>query len=530
MYPNINRKKLNSLLLISFGIVVFLLFITSSTKATPDKATSEIGANVNGNMEVRLATGTVPLKVSGVVQATDRTLVYAQTNGVVSELFVQEGSLVGKGQLLAKQSAPVAEAEVLLTNANGDLLLMEQRRATLAQSGALKQSIISATTATEVATLRSASDNGRLSEVTTTLHEELQSSLLTATVAIDFVNNHRQFFSTEDMKLYNQITADLYGRVPNHLAGSVTYSIVESDDLKALLNKEDLNIFELQKATDLMAVKLDSLSLLFEAGEPDVLDPGNNIEDIVVEQYLDQRKAVLGAKQSLTVAMAVFATQRDAVVERAVLESSNVAVRKIDEETALEQTQYAEQIEEQIAVVNQARNSLAEATLSLARTVAPFAGVITDVLVDSGQYVTAGTPLLTLVGNEARELKVTIPAVFATEAIVGQPFIKSGKTQGYLDRVSPVAEGGGVVAIIALTGTEIPLVGQSVVGKLEIFNNSVYVVPRAYLHFDSTGPLVKYANKDQSRVKVVYDAGDILFVNLENINAEALVPAVSISL
>ena len=71
-------------------------------------------------------------------------------------------------------------------------------------------------------------------------------------------------------------------------------------------------------------------------------------------------------------------------------------------------------IDEQAQSVARSNSEVLRAQLSLAYTQAPFAGVVSKVYVEDGEYVTPGTPLLELRGTGVYEVAVTVPAEFAS--------------------------------------------------------------------------------------------------------------------
>jgi multidrug efflux pump subunit AcrA (membrane-fusion protein) len=522
------------------GVIVSVIVVIGVTVLVllPDgKAQENSAAPVRtvAPSEVYLATSTIPLRVSGVVSAADRTVVYAETNGVVSSLLATEGAQVSGGQILAVQSNPVVVAEQVLINANSDLVSLERSQASDVQAGAAGSAAVMARSATEVAVLRTAADDARVRESAVALETQLQSSVLVATEAIDFANNHRSLFSAEGLEMYDTVTANIYGHLPSYFRGGIAKPVRNTTDLKAMIEElqaaEHVDPIVVQDIASLLSAELEVLSALYETGEHDVYDRDRNTAAATVEEYVATRSSLLTTKESLNGVAAEFATTLDAVAVNATARPNDVLVTRLDEEIAVAQADYAQRIAAQSVIVERAREAVAAASVSLGRPTAPFAGTISEVHVDEGQYVVAGAPLVTLVGVGARELVVTVPVALAGGLELGQELIVDGEVFGRVDRLVPVAEGGGLTAVVLLTGDSSPLVGTTLRGELLLSTDAnTFVVPRSYVHFDATGPFVTYVSGEISRIDVVYDAGAELYVATPNPLQAALVPSVSISL
>lgn len=77
------------------------------------------------------------------------------------------------------------------------------------------------------------------------------------------------------------------------------------------------------------------------------------------------------------------------------------------------------------------------------RVVAPTTGILERRFVESGEHVTRGTPLFTVVRTDALELAATVPARYASNVRTGQiaRFVADGRTiEGRVVRVSPTID------------------------------------------------------------------------------------------
>jgi multidrug efflux pump subunit AcrA (membrane-fusion protein) len=464
--------------------------------------------------KVFLSTSTVPVRVSGVVVATDSTVVYAETAGVVTTLPAREGATVGRGTVLAIQATPVADARLALAAAERGLGGLQQSLNSELRSGQSVQAAYRAYSASEIASLRAEGNDTRVQEGSTALLTALQQSVLSITSAVNYVHQNRPLFSAAGLRLYDEVVTGLYGTVPDYFRGGVTTAGASATDLETMLKEVTLtnDPAALETLSLLVDGQLTALTKLFVTGESDVFDRGSSFVTASMQsEYIAERAAVLSAAQSLHSTSATFAQVVDSVLEDGVSQQTNVNVTDIDRELALTQASYAEAIALQADAVAAAGEGVAAAEASLGRPRAPFAGTISRVFVEEGQYVMPGTPLLTLVGSGARELRVTIPTALLSGVAVGQAFQVEGVTVGYVDRFSPVSEGGSAEVVVALSGAAVS-VGSSLSGTLLTTVSDVYAVPRSHVFFNADGPYLIYEDGEETKVVIIYDAGALLYV------------------
>jgi multidrug resistance efflux pump len=484
----------------------------------------------------QLVEGTIPLQVSGVVRAADQTTIYAQTAGTVVGMPAREGASVSAGQVLVEQSTPIADAQSALAAAERSLSNVQQSQAVAVSQQTALQTGLRAYSAREVATLRSVAGDSRIEAGTEGLVTVLESGVLTLIESINYVQRNRPLFSAEGMRLYDQVTTELYGQVPNHFRGGVLRPQAPSEEIIALVeevkNNPDVTVSELQILTTVIEKQLEALANIFATGEDEVFDRRSVYgTDEVQGEYLARRSALLGAQQTLQSTTARLTAIVDGVLEDAAIQDVNTQVTAFDREIAELQASFTAAIEAQADAVAAAAQGVVFAQRSLGRPTAPFAGVVSRVHVDVGEYVMPGTPLLTLVGLGARELVVTVPAYLLTDVEVGQEFVVGEKTVGYVSRFSTVAEGGSGEVVITLTTTEPIMAGSSLTGQLRVSAKAgIYQVPRTYVHFDADGPYIRYENGNRSAVVVTYDSGRDLFIQVAEVEDSPLQPALSIKL
>lgn len=505
-------------------------FLVASEPAQQSNVTATSAA-----AKVYLSTSTVPVRVSGVVTAADSAIIYAQTAGVITELPAREGARVTSGQLLARQATPVADAQVALAVAERELAVTQQAQSREVAAGQASQAEIRSYSAAEIATLRTAGNSNRTTEVSSSLLTAVEQGFLSSIEAVQYVNENRPLFSADGLDLYDEVVADLYGRIPNYFLGSVLKAESTSENIQRLIeetrNASAADSEKLVLLGTLATAQLSTLHQLFATGESDVFDRGStSVTDSEQAEYLAQRRAVLTAEQSLLGVLAQFQQVTDEVLEDAVGQQTNVSVTAIDSELSALQARYAGLIATQSEGVARAGEGVAVAEQSLGSVRASFAGTVAKVLADVGEYVLPGTPLLRLVGTGARELEVSIPVSMLPSVQVGQEFRTNDQVVGFVARVSEVSEGGSGKAVIALTGETLPLIGISLSGDLMTSLDAVSAVPRSHVFFDTDGPYIRYEDGERSRVAVVYDVGTVLYVTVSQIKNTPLQAATSIAL
>ncbi len=171
-----------------------------------------------------------------------------------------------------------------------------------------------------------------------------------------------------------------------------------------------------------------------------------------------------------------------------------------------------------------------EAELSLGLIKAPFAGVVSEVLVEVGEYVQPGTPLFVLISLADQELEVRVPGPLLSRIKVGSDFMVDDKVIGRVDRIVPVLNGGSASVYLAL---DIPFaIGQTLRGELELVgdNKDELMISRRELFFSAHGPYIKTNDGKEVAVSIVLDEGETLLVVPEEEITTTLLPATGIRL
>lgn len=510
-------------------VFVFLTVVTFSLISSNDTSTAQ-EVNTITRTEVRLATSSLSLPVVGVIEAVETATMYAKTAGVVTAIPHKEGSVVTSGAVLALQDTPVEHAQRGLAEAQGALVASQQTAQMSVTEANSKKADVHAYTATEIATLRAGSNDRRLSETISQVTSTVNASVATTLAVMDYINNNRSLLTAESRETYQEAVRLAYGNQVTYFDATFLTGVngVEGETLVSLGEKAHTSPVAAQTVLSLTAKVLALLNEVLTHAEDTVFDRNNGQDDAGTTAYLAQKTAVTTALSGVEMARSSAQQVIDATLEDAVAQKTTVIVSDVDRDEAMRQNALATEIASRARDVSTATVAVAVAQSSLGVTVAPFHGVVTTLFANEGEYVMPGTPLLQIVGTGAKELSVTVPDVFISSVAIGQPFMVRGETVGFVDRFSPVSEGHGHTVIVALTEGVAP-VGAPYRGHIVMDTVvGVYAVPRAYVHFTSGGASVVYQGGEEVLAEVVYDAGDTLFVAIDTVKDEALMPAVLI--
>jgi HlyD family secretion protein len=151
---------------------------------------------------------------------------------------------------------------------------------------------------------------------------------------------------------------------------------------------------------------------------------------IIAAQQLDAATAAYHTRRAAVQAARQQVTQADKALELAHTSHLTVTLRQKEVDTArgrLAETQAAVGVAKAQRQTAEASLQLAQANLNDTRVVAPFAGTVLRKLVETGEVITAGTPLITLV-----DLARLYAKVYVAEAELGK--VKIGdQARAYVD-------------------------------------------------------------------------------------------------
>lgn len=524
---------MNKSTILGMTLLVFVMggvFVIRSSESVDAKTDLSVV-----NTPTYLATSSLPVPVVGTVRATDTATIYAQTAGVVTALPYVEGSEVGVGTPLVQQHTPVASAQVALAQAQAGLAAVERSAAVASSDDRLSSASARAYSAEELATLRARANNRRIAEVVDTSLVTTKANSATALAAMDFITSNRSLFTADGLRLYEASLRQSYGLPPSYFNGGVLYGAPKVTSLRetltAIQQNDEASLVEIETAATLMVNVLETLNQVLETGERDVFQRGvTSIDATTKAEYLAQKTSVSEALAALSARQQAIQQIVDATLEDALSQDLAVTVSELDRTAAETQRDFAREIADWSGAVAMAGVGVAGAEQSLGTVRAPFAGVVSRVLIEAGEYALPGTPILELIGDGAREIEVSVPATFGQHILVGQPFVVDGEVVGVVDRVSPTTVGRGQTVFITLTA---PLfsVGESIRGVIMTEPTEIlHVVPRSFVHFSSDGAFVRYENGIVSPVRIVHDAVTDFYLRVETVKPEALVPVLGVSL
>ncbi len=369
------------------------------------------------------------------------------------------------------------------------------------------------------------------------LATQLYGSLTGLVATLDFIDANESYFPGASLKEFRRTIDALYGSSQSYLSGGVQYAFHSHTDILAYLEKTTEGT-SYPEGTTLVAIaelldrELDATRTVLIDGERDFLDTKKlSRGDALYSEYLAQRASIVEAQAMLR---AQIAAARGAQVGgdlQTLDATTNALIGVSGYATAAHMAEVARAASLQTGVVGSAALGVFGAEGALGAPRAPFSGTVGKVFVDEGAYVMPGEPLMTLVGDGARELTVQVSSDMLPYLAVGNAFRVGEKTVGFIDRFTPMVVGGTVTVIIGLTeGTYIP--GTTLRGDIvsTTGESDARALPRAYVHFDNMGAHVRTESNATVRVEILYDSGKVLLVRPERPLTEGVTKAVGITL
>ncbi len=186
------------------------------------------------------------------------------------------------------------------------------------------------------------------------------------------------------------------------------------------------------------------------------------------------------------------ARERAAQLQRDVERLEGLAERQLVAESEVEQARSRrdgalEGLARAEAAVADARDQLAEASLR-----APFAGIITEVHVEPGDFVSTGQAVLDLADPDHLELRLELPATWAASLRPGHPVrvqrIIDGAVVQAVVREAGGASPGRTLPVVVTLPAETPWApGESVHAFIEVDRGNALLVPLAAIVDPGTG-------------------------------------------
>lgn len=457
---------------------------------------------------------TITIPASGLVVPAKTMEVRAQSDGVLTELTVSEGSSVTAGSLLFAQSLPVLSAERQLAVASGNLQQLSTEIETNQSQYVANQLEIKAQSSEAFAQLRSQSDSVSIINSRLSLEVALEQTIQGLITSLDFVNQERPFFSQAEQKEFQAITQNIYGRLPNFLVGQLRYPITDAVNLRDFLTDKDTSIEDLIAISAAVEVQAKALLQLLVSAEEEFYKLENRTDDSQkLHEYIAIKSKLL--ENTLRLAEAETGLWRQVLQSdiNSVSDQRDVAVSEIDSERQQQLVYLQSLLESRVRAVSEAELGVVSAKQSLGSVYAAWLGRVEYVHAEIGEFVTAGSPIVRLYSTETREVKMHLPAMHVRSIKAGDMFSQQGKMIGVVDRVvlEPSLGRGVVYVSVFEGGYEL---GEVVYGEFIVSLPEEHLrVPRNIVKFGTFGPYILRENS-KYKVRITADKGDYYIVSI----------------
>lgn len=482
------------------------------------------------------ASTTLPYQVSGKIEAGDSVTIRAQTNGLIHRVLVREGDTVYKNQLLVQQSTPVLNTQIALQEAQNRLSILAQDAQTALSTDSAKRTSVSSDTTVENTVLTYSSNAERVQDLSSLLVIGLEEATLNLVTTLEFVDSHKSNFTAQGLEDYRSIVVSLYNSQVSFLAGGITYPIQSEDDILNVLSKiKEQDMYDVEGLLTLSTLvdkQFTLLQSLMGSAEDSFFDDREvSSSENIYSEYLSHRALAVSSQRSLRSLINSLKSADDTLSITNNTNDTDSTLALLDKEIARTQADYATKIAEQNSTVAGSQLSVLYAQQSLAHISAPFSGVISEVFVETGEYVSPGTPLFTLTGTDSYELLVHVPSEMLPLLHTGAPFIVYNNVKGYVSRFAGVVIQGSIEVYIELIDSEL-LLGDVLVGEIQLTSTTLNIqeIPKNYVHFSSLGAYVKDTEGNEVLITILYDIGDSVFVKAEQELRNPLTQSLSISL
>ena len=488
---------------------LFFIYYTFSASATDFVADQDTVSEESRSLQATetITPDTIPISVSGVVVASETIDIRAQTNGVLSELFVSEGMTLTPGTPLFQQALPVVAAQEQVTAVHGERLQAEAALEREQSEYRTEQTQVDERTSAELAVLRSRSGSVAVESQEQALEVAMEKTLVTLVSVLDFINQERTYFSREEQQQYQAVVQNLYGNLPNYLVGSLRYPIEYPADLLDLLDA-DLSGDELAGVAIALDVQLSTLLKLLQSAESEFYDDDAPArESGVLDKYTEVRQSILEARSGLRKAESELWAQALGSESEVVAALRDAEVSRVDHERQQQLVQWQQTLEGLVADAVMADVAVTQAERSLGRGVAPWSGVVERVYAEVGEYVAAGEPILRMYSEEGREIEVTLPLKQAQDIAEGARLQYQDQVIGVVDRRTVESSSGRVVLFVTITDPSIEL-GSVVRGVFQVpMAEGQELISREQVRFGSHGPY-RLVNGETYPVNILRDLGD----------------------
>lgn len=502
-------------LVMLFGLFFFVHY--ALTVGATNESTDFSIANQATTSPSKVATtsDTIPVPVSGIVVPAEQIDVRAKTNGVLSTLYPTEGALVSMGTPLFQQSLPVVAAREQAAIAEGERQRTVAALETEQSEYRASQARVDHRSTTELAALRKQSEATALETQRQTLEVAIEKSLATLTSVLDFINQQRTYFLLRERQQYQAVVQELYGGLPNFLVGSLRYPTQDSADLIEVLGNKPLSSDELAGIAVALDIEMTALLEVLQSAEVEFYDDEASARARgVLDEYESVRQSLLEVRSELRLAEGELWSQILSSEQDVVAAESKAEVAEIDRKRQQQLVRWQQTLENIVADVAQAEVAIIQAEQGQGQVSAPWPGVVEDVYVDAGEYVTAGTPILRMYSEQGREIHVNVPIEQGSKIAPGASLFHDGEVIGVLDRRTVKASSGRVALYVTITDSTIEL-GSVVRGVFQVpLSEGQELLSRGQVQFDTFGPY-KEVEGTKQRLQIVQDIGDQYLVRVQ---------------
>lgn len=518
---NFRRVRIGALGVV-LGIVGFNFINSKTNVETPTPVVSEVFTPAKPATSINYG-------VAGLVQAGESVTLYAKRSGFVEQVIVREGDVVETGASLVVAVDPVTRARLSVQDEVG---ILNKLKATSAVVGAVEQQTVAAIgyeQSVALSTFSNAASAARAEAAKRQLEATLAQVEAVVPQALRFVQDNKTLFTSESMNLYTEAVEAFYKQEPNYLHIGVITSGKDEALLTQVAEVNFASSSEMLAVAEAVQSEIGTIMDLYARSESEFFDKdelSSNAPELAA--YSEFRTSLAELSAGLVGSIDGASALQSGQSINEISTTAGVASALVGKDTATNLRDITAQIESATVRLSSAELSVLVTELGLGLSEAPFAGVVTEVYVEQGQYVEAGQPLVRLSGSGAQEMKIKLSGA-ALSLLPGDEFIVHGKTVGVVDRVVPVLEAGSATAYVVFT--EPQMVGSVVRGLLMVsVGAGFHVISRDYVSFDSTGPYVVTKAGDKIYFKIVHDNGSELVVEGERELNEELVPAFGIRL
>lgn len=518
--------------LLGLAAVVSVVLVDVSVQVS-----EEVIASANTSTpKSELTSSTTKLKyvVVGQVEAKKEIIIRAKQAGTVEEVMVAEGSLIKSGGMLALQMDPVLSARLNRQEVASSIAESERESALLIRVEGASLQAVNHYQATGLANLTNEASTNRALAIQAQLVTNLETIVVSLPEILRFVQDNKTYFGSESNSFYREAVSQLYGKDVDYLKlNNLTYpGSVEGSLINSLAKvTTSTSLVEMLTVTNQALLALSTLVNVFTESESEFLDRNRlSSTEEAYTGYNVTRQNLLALKLALEQSSEALVSVSDTGVINEFKNEVTISQSEITKATALEQSKIAQALLTKTGQLSRADRAVLEAELSLGLIKAPFAGVVSEVLVEVGEYVQPGTPLFVLISLADQELEVRVPGPLLSRIKVGSDFMVDDKVIGRVDRIVPVLNGGSASVYLAL---DIPFaIGQTLRGELELVgdNKDELMISRRELFFSAHGPYIKTNDGKEVAVSIVLDEGETLLVVPEEEITTTLLPATGIRL